>query len=67
MASFTSPAKVGTVMREFKEGTLHAGKKGAVVKNPKEAMAIALSEASKVKKSMGGMIDGCAIRGRTKA
>lgn len=43
--------KVRTVMREFKEGTLHSGKgpkgpkKGPVVKNQKQAIAIALSEA----------------------
>ena len=58
--------KVGKVMREFKEGTLHSGKSGPVVKNPKQAVAIALSEARKVKKAVGGMIDGCAIRGRTR-
>lgn len=43
-------AKVGKVMGEFKEGTLHSGKKGPVVKNPKQAIAIALSEARKAKK-----------------
>lgn len=42
--------KVRTVMREFKEGTLHSGKKGPVVKNPKQAVAIALSEAGVAKK-----------------
>jgi hypothetical protein len=59
--------KVGTVMREFKKGSLHSGKGGPVVKNPKQAVAIALSEARKVKKAAGGMIDGCAVRGRTRA
>jgi len=59
--------KVGTVMREFKEGTLHSGKSGKVVKNPKQAVAIALSEARKVKKAVGGSTDGYAIRGRTRA
>jgi hypothetical protein len=41
--------KVGKVMREFKEGTLHSGKGGKVVKNPKQAIAIALSEAKMAK------------------
>ncbi len=38
--------KVAKVMREFKGGTLHSGKKGPVVKNKKQAIAIALSEAN---------------------
>jgi hypothetical protein len=37
--------KVGKVMHEYKEGTLHSGKGGKVVKNPKQAVAIALSQA----------------------
>ena len=37
--------KVGKVMHEYKEGTLHSGKGGKVVKNPRQAVAIALSEA----------------------
>lgn len=38
--------KVKKVMREFKKGELRSGsKKGPVVKNPKQAIAIALSEA----------------------
>ncbi len=41
--------KVGKVMEEFKEGKLHSGsKKGPEVKNKKQAVAIALSEAAKV-------------------
>ena len=43
----TKPGKVRKVMREFKEGTLHSGKKGPVVKDRKQAIAIALSEARK--------------------
>lgn len=43
--------KVSKVMREFKAGTLHSGKKGPVVKSKKQAVAIALSEAGMSKKS----------------
>jgi hypothetical protein len=46
----TTSKKIKKVMGEFKEGTLHSGKKGSVVKNPKQAIAIALSEARKTKK-----------------
>ncbi|CAB4156576.1 hypothetical protein UFOVP662_73 [uncultured Caudovirales phage] len=42
--------KVATVMGEFKDKGLHSGKGGPVVKNPKQAIAIALSEASRMKK-----------------
>ena len=40
---------ISKVMREYKAGSLHSGKGGPVVKNPKQAVAIALSQA-KVKK-----------------
>lgn len=41
-------AKVEKVMKEFKEGKLHSGsKKGPVVLNPKQAIAIGLSEQRK--------------------
>lgn len=41
-------AKVEKVMHEFKEGELHSGsKQGPRVSNPKQAIAIALSESRK--------------------
>ena len=39
--------KVGKVMGEYKEGTLHSGKGGKVVKSRVQAIAIAMSEAAK--------------------
>jgi hypothetical protein len=41
--------KVGKVMHEYKEGTLHSGKKGPEVTSRKQAIAIALSEAGMAK------------------
>jgi flagellar biosynthesis protein FlhB len=42
--------KVKKVMNEFSEGKLHSGsKKGPVVSNPKQAVAIGYSEARKKK------------------
>ena len=41
-------AKVEIVMEEFKEGKLRSGGSHAIVTNPKQAIAIALSEQRKV-------------------
>ena len=44
-------ADVKTTMHEFKAGNLHSGsKKGPVVKNRKQAIAIAMSESKQSKK-----------------
>lgn len=46
--------KVGKVMKEFKQGKLHSGsKKGPVVTDREQAIAIALSEAKKSLRSKG--------------
>lgn len=43
--------KISKVLTEYKEGELHSGsKKGPEVTNPKQAVAIALSEAKKANK-----------------
>ena len=51
-ASKKSPhdKKVAEVMHQFKEGQLHSGKSDVIVTNPKQAIAIALSEAEDLKK-----------------
>lgn len=42
--------KIQKVMHEMKEGKLHSGsKKGPIVTNPKQGIAIAMSEARKKK------------------
>jgi hypothetical protein len=44
-------ARVKLEMDKFKEGTLHSGsKKGPIVTNPKQAIAISLSESGQSKK-----------------
>ena len=60
--SVKGAAKVGKVMGEFKAGKLHSGSKsGPTVTNPKQATAIAMSEARKagakmpMKKAEGGV------------
>jgi ribosomal protein L21E len=49
MKKTKAEAKISKVMREYKEGTLHSGKGGPVVKKPKQAIAIALSQSRKKK------------------
>lgn len=63
--SVKGAAKISKVMGEFKSGKLHSGsKKGPEVTNPKQAVAIALSEARKagakvsMKKARGGYAEG---------
>ena len=50
MKKTKAEAKISKVMREYKAGTLHSGKGGPVVKNPKQAVAIAISESKSKKK-----------------
>jgi Family of unknown function (DUF6496) len=45
-----SQKKIAQVMHEFKAGELHSGKSDIIVTNPKQAIAIALSEVEELKK-----------------
>ena len=63
--------KIGVVMKEFGKGKLHSGSdKGPLVKNPKQAIAIGISEARKagakipVKKQAGGLMGAMTDAGR---
>ena len=47
LAKKKAQKKMGKVMHEFKAGSLHSGKNGPVVKNRKQAIAIAMSEADR--------------------
>ncbi len=54
MKKAAQKAKVAKVMKEFKAGTLNSGSsRGPVVKNKKQAVAIALASAKMSKKKMG--------------
>jgi hypothetical protein len=46
-----SQKKIAEVMHEFKDGKLHSGKTETIVTNPKQAIAIALSEAEEFDKT----------------
>ena len=54
MAKNKRERKISKVMGEFKEGTLKSGGSGRQVTNPKQAIAIALSEANAM--NQGGMM-----------
>lgn len=41
----TRDKKIAATMREFKAGELHSGQGGPVVRDPKQALAIAMSKA----------------------
>lgn len=63
-----NPAKIAKVMKEYKEGTLHAGKnpkgpkKAKIVKSRKQAIAIALSEAGMSKAMDRGVRRGLGMK-----
>ena len=55
--------KVQKVMHEYKTGTLHSGGDGKVVKNHKQAIAIAMSEAGIKRKPRGGLMANATLKG----
>jgi len=53
--SVKAEKKIKKVMKEMDEGKLHSGsKKGPIVTNPKQGIAIAISEARKKGLKVGG-------------
>jgi hypothetical protein len=56
MAKTAQQAKIARVMREFKSGTLKSSS-GEAVKSPRQALAIALSEAGMSRKPKSDMSD----------
>jgi len=58
MKKMSGPQKISKVMKEFKKGELNIGTSSKKVKSPKQAIAIALSEAgmSRKKMSKGGSV-----------
>ena len=59
--------KISKVMTEFNDGELHSGSKdGPTVANPKQATAIALSEAGVPKKAKGALSSKRSYRGHSK-
>jgi hypothetical protein len=59
LPGYARGGKVEKVMHEFKQGTLHSGKGGPVVKDRKQAVAIALSEQRRARGyAEGGEVQG---------